>query len=237
MSKRAAIALIAAAFVCGGVLTAGMGHTFAAWSDFQVVHESVSAGTWGGPPPASCSQSGFNAADIYALPNKSLPDPKTLNMPDNNHHVLVTGQSDAYSVTLGGGNDVVILRDGHDTVTLGGGNDCVITGNGPQQITLGDGDNIVQVGDGPNTITVGNGNNTITGGNGGATVSLGGGDNNVTFGNGPDAIVIRVDGGHNTITVGTGPATITGSGHNVCQVPSNKISDDNLTGCDTVKPT
>jgi hypothetical protein len=236
MSKRTAALLLSGAFGFGALATAGVGHTFAAFSDFAVVHAEASAGTWG-PPAASCGTDGFAPENTYSLPDKSQPDPKVLDMPHNDHHVLVNGESDAKGVTLGDGNDVVIVKNGIHTISLGEGNSCVIAGNGPQQISLGNGDNIVSVGDGPTTITVGDGDNTITGGNGGASVSLGSGDNTVTFGNGPNDVVITVDGGHNNITIGTGNASITGSGHNICQVPKSQVSTDDLSGCDTVNPT
>lgn len=239
MTKKTFALVIGVSFVSGALLTAGSGHTFAAYSDYKdITGNTVAAGIWDTTSPASCATSGFSADNTYALPDKDLPDPKKLNQPSNDQHVLVTGKSDPYEVTLGNGNDVVILKDGPATIVLGNGSDCVITGNGPNSITLGDGDNIVHVGNGPqNSITVGNGDNTIVGGNGPATVSLGGGNNTVTFGNGPDSVNIRIDGGHNTITVGTGPVVITGSGHNVCNVPHNKVSSDDLTGCSTVTPT
>jgi predicted ribosomally synthesized peptide with SipW-like signal peptide len=236
MSRRRFAVFIATAFIGGVVLTAGVGHTFAAFSDFAVVQGEASAGTWG-PPSASCATDGFAPEDTYSLPDRTLPDPKVLNMPGNDRHVFVTGASSAKAVTLGDGNDVVVVENGIYAISLGHGNNCVIAGNGPQQITLGNGDNIVRVGDGPTTITVGDGDNVINGGNGGANVSLGGGNNTVTFGNGPDDVIIRVDGGHNDITVGNGDASITGSGQNVCHVPHSQIGSDDLSGCDTVSPT
>ena len=47
MTKRRFTASIATAFASGALLTAGVGHTFASFSDFQVVHAQASAGTWG----------------------------------------------------------------------------------------------------------------------------------------------------------------------------------------------
>lgn len=147
------------------------------------------------------------------------------------NNTIVTGGG-ADGVTVGSGNDTLVLGDGVNTITGLAGDKIIITGAGADTITLTSGNNQIDAGDGINTITATSGNNhistgaaadtiTVTSGNnaicadGGVnTITATGGDNQISTGD--DADTVTVTGGNNAIYAGNGVNTITAtSGNNI----------------------
>jgi Ca2+-binding RTX toxin-like protein len=150
MSARKALALIAAAFVSGSALTAGVGHTFAAWSDFQRVNDNtVVAGVWHPDPPASCGDLSNYDGVVYGTP----------------------GDDD-----INGGNhpQVIMGLGGNDTIHAGNGGDCVVGGDGDDKLYGDNAKDILVGGDGDDYLDGGNGKDDLDGGPGTADICIGG---------------------------------------------------------------
>jgi predicted ribosomally synthesized peptide with SipW-like signal peptide len=176
MSKRTAIAVVAASFVSGALLTAGVGHTFAAWSDYAVVHAEAKAGTWGPDIsiPAECAHMNFDKVVVLT----DGPDTYT---PDNGAlRELIFGL---------GGNDIIHGGNQDDCLVGGDGDDQLFGENGKDVLLGGNGnDNPVDGGNGKDELYGGPGDDTIDGSNGPDVIDGGSGDDSCNGGHAPDSI-------------------------------------------------
>lgn len=137
------------------------------------------------------------------------------------------------TISLGDGDNIVLLAAGPNVVTAGNGNNTII-GNtginainiGQDTITLGNGNNYVDGGAEDDVIVVGNGHNTIIGGTGNDTITAGSG-NNVIFGG--------VAGTFSTTTISA--AGDAADGDNIIDVRSGKNVIIGGLGNDIIKAT
>jgi predicted ribosomally synthesized peptide with SipW-like signal peptide len=177
MSKRAGVVVIAAAFVSGMLLTAGVGHTFASFSDYAVVHAEAKAGTWGPQTPTAPTECG-RTADKF-----------------DNVFVVPDGQT-TYTGTVH--DDLIFANDLGDTIDGGNGDDCIVGGAGDDDLSGGNGkdviiggpeDDVLHGDNGPDEgLYGGPGNDIIYGGNGPDVVDGGDGDDTCVLGHAPGAI-------------------------------------------------
>jgi len=153
-----------AAFAVGTALAVGSlgvgGVTYAAWSDFTVIHASASAGVWAPDPPAACGPiSDYKGGVIYGTPGDDVLDLST-----SNQRQIVMGY---------GGNDVIYGGNSGDCLVGGPGNDRITGGNGKDILLGEDGDDVLDGGNGKDVLDSGTGTDICVGGNGKDTISCG----------------------------------------------------------------
>jgi beta-glucanase (GH16 family) len=112
----------------------------------------------------------------------------------------------AYLVSGNAGNSTLTLGNGNQFVMLTGGGDTVTTGTGNQTISLAGNNNTITVGNGNNTITLAGTGNTVTdtGGSGTSTFNAGSGNDTVHVTGGTDNITINATGSGNLFDAGPG---------------------------------
>lgn len=177
MTKRGFAGVIATAFATGALLTAGVGHTFANWSDFAVVHAEAGAGTWGPstpPTPAECAGMTFDKV------------------------VILTDGPDTYTPANGALRELIFGLGGNDVIHGGNQDDCLVGGDGDDQLYGENGkdvllggngnDNPIDGGTGKDALYGGPGDDTIDGSNGSDTIDGGSGDDSCNGGSAPDTI-------------------------------------------------
>jgi Ca2+-binding RTX toxin-like protein len=118
---------------------------------------------------------------------------------DGTFVVVADGGGNSNSVSLGNGNDTVVLSGANDKIILGNGNDVLSGASGNASVTIGSGTDVVMLSGYGNTInaSASTGNDTIVSGAGSATITTGSGSagitlagyNNVVSGNGTNFIV------------------------------------------------
>lgn len=150
-----------ACFGVGALVTASVGHTYAAFSDYQVVRASASAGTWGPPTPTTPPECAGMTFDKV---------------------IVLTDGNDTWDATAHGDKTKSLLvfgLGGNDVITGGVKDDCLVGG---------DGDDTLSGGNGQDVLVGGTGNDTLTGNN--AKDKLFGGDDDDTLygGNAPDVL-------------------------------------------------
>jgi hypothetical protein len=140
-----------AAAVAVGALVVPMATTYAAWSDFAVVHATVRAGVWTTDPPAACGPISSYARVLYGTPGPDL---------------LVGGNQRQIIMGLGG-NDIIRGGNSGDCLVGGDGNDLLFGGNGKDVLLGGDGDDLLDGGNSKDTLDGGAGTTDVCiGGNG-----------------------------------------------------------------------
>jgi hypothetical protein len=170
--------LLSAPFATGALLSASVGHTFAAFSDFATVRSEASAGVWGPTGPVAPAECGRTTAQF-------------------DHVFLVPAGQTTYSGTVH--DDLIFANDLGDTIDGGNGKDCIVGGAGDdtlsggnaKDVVLGNGGNDTINGDnGPDTLLSGGpGDDTINGDNGPDQVDGGEGDDTCTGGRAPDQLI------------------------------------------------
>lgn len=164
MSRSRLALVVVGCFGIGAVITASVGHTFASFSDFQEIHVSASAGTWGPPPPPPVPQECSGMTFVQTI-------------------VLAPGQNSYTAPTTGPGgpNDagyLIFANDAGDTITGSQHSDCIVGGTGNDTISDG--------GDGKDVLIGGAGNDVLRGSNGKDILYGGDGDDSCSGGNAPD---------------------------------------------------
>jgi Ca2+-binding RTX toxin-like protein len=144
-SRRRAAALDVTGFISGGVVTAGTQYTFAAFSDFQVVHAEAQAGVWTPDPPAACGPIGRYDGVVYGTSGDDVID-------GGNHRQIIMGL---------GGNDVIHASNGGDCLVGGEGDDKLYGGNAPDILVGGDGNDYPDGGNGPDDTDGGAGDGDV----------------------------------------------------------------------------
>ena len=195
MRKRNLVAVGAIAFATGALATSGVGHTFAAFSDFQVVHAEARAGTWGPSAPAECA--GMEFEDIIEL--RPGDSPYTPPSPHGPHGYLIFGTADNDTITGSNKDDCIVGLDGNDTLFGRQGDDVLIGGTGGDTLngdqsrdTLygGEGDDLLNGDNGPDKgLFGGAGNDTINGGNGPDVVDGGDGEDTCNLNHAPGELL------------------------------------------------
>lgn len=138
-------------FSAGALVTASVGHTYASFSDFQVVHASASAGTWGPPTPAvptECQGMSFVATIV-------VPAGQTV------YHAPTTGPGGAHDKGY-----LIFANASGDTITGSQHDDCIVGGAGDDVISGGQGEDVLLGGAGDDTLNGQNGKDYIDGGPG-----------------------------------------------------------------------
>lgn len=172
MSKRGWALLGVACFGVGALVTASVGHTYAAYSDFQVVHVSVSAGTWNSTPatPSECAGMTFDKV-IILTSNDDVWDATAHG--DKTKSLLVFGLGGNDVITGGVKDDCLVGGDGNDTLNGGNGHDVLVGGTGNDTLTGnnakdklygGADDDTLYGGNAPDVLDGGGGNNVCYGG-------------------------------------------------------------------------
>jgi beta-glucanase (GH16 family) len=112
----------------------------------------------------------------------------------------------AYLVSGNAGNSTLTLGNGNQFVMLTGGGDTVTTGTGSQTISLAGNNNTVTIGTGNNTVTLTGTGNTVTdtGSSGTSTFNAGSGNDTVHVTGGTDNITINATGSGNLFDAGPG---------------------------------
>jgi S-layer protein len=114
--------------------------------------------------------------------------------------VVLAATTEANTLTLGNGANVVTgASAGNNVITGGSGADTFTTAT--------TGNNTINFGDGANAFTATTGNNTYTGGTGVDNVTVTSGNNTISTGTGND--VVSIGGGVNTVDVGSGTDSVT----------------------------
>ena len=129
-------------YVAGVVaLATSGGQTLAAFSDFQVVEASASAGVWAPDPPAECGNITDYDEVIYGTPGA---DPLT----GGNGKQIIMGLGGDDIIEGGNGKDCLVGGDGNDTLDGGNGQDILIGGPGDDVLLGENGPDVVLGGDG-----------------------------------------------------------------------------------------
>lgn len=164
MSRRGLVLLMGAGcFSLGALVTASVGHTYAAFSDFQVVGASVSAGTWPPTVPTACGSLKFpTAGHILYVPTGATtfdassykqggPHDEGYLIFANNLGDTITGSVHSDCIVGGAGDDVLIGGNGKDVLFGGAGNDTLEGSNAKDTLYGGDGDDTCSGGNAPDT--------------------------------------------------------------------------------------
>jgi hypothetical protein len=143
-----------AAAVVVGALVVPMATTYAAWSDFAVVHANVHAGVWTVDPPTACGPISSYARVVYGT---------------------------AGNDQLVGGNQrqIIMGLGGNDTLRGGNAGDCLVGGDGDDKLYGGNAKDVLLGGDGDDLLDGGNGKDTLDGGAGTVDTCFGGNGKNV----------------------------------------------------------
>lgn len=168
MSRNLAIVVISA-FASGALLTAGVGHTFAALSDYGDVPVHASAGTWGPPAaPAECRRSVDKFDNVFVVPAGQKTFSGTA------HDDLIFANDLGDTINGGNGDDCIVGGAGDDVLSGGNGKDILIGGPGNDRIEGdnapdialygGPGDDIIDGDNGPDIVDGGDGDDTCNGG-------------------------------------------------------------------------
>ncbi|HUB25755.1 MAG TPA: calcium-binding protein, partial [Tepidisphaeraceae bacterium] len=170
---------------------------------------------------------------------------------DGNADVIPLSSTNTVDLTMGGGNDSVMLGSGvppvsvsggagNDTIVGATGGDTIVGGQGADSISATSGNNILSGGAGPDTVVGGTGNDSLIGGMGADYLISGTGANTVGGGPGDDTIAttggsdqVLNGGAGNNIFIngeGTGATLNGGSGfsfgqHNPGDVMNNILED------------
>ena len=165
--------VISSSFVMGASLGAGAGRTYAAFSDFAVVHANATAGTWGPPlTPVECGRSADQFDNVFIVPAGQRTFAGTV------HDDLIFANNLGDTISGGNGDDCIVGGRGDDVLSGDNGKDVVIGGAGDDTIN---GDNAPDIG-----LYGGPGNDTINGDNGPDKVDGGDGDDTCNGGAAPD---------------------------------------------------
>ena len=164
------------AFGISAVTATGIGQTFAAWSDFDIVHAQVQAGTWGPPDaPIECERMSDKFDNVLVVPAGQTTFTGTV------HDDLIFANDLGDTISGGNGDDCIVGGAGDDTLSGDNGKDIVIGGGGNDTIN---GDNAPDLG-----LFGGPGNDTINGDNGPDKVDGGDGDDTCNGGAAPDHLI------------------------------------------------
>ena len=171
---------------------------------------------------------GFAGNDNILLAG-TLTLPAIISVGDGNDNILLDNGNN--TVTAGNGNDNFVLANGTNSITAGNGNDNVLLGNGANTVTLGNGNDNVVLGGGNNVVRAGKGNDFIQAGNGTNAITAGAvgstGNIQVQLGNGANDQVTLLGNGNDEVQVGNGAGdsvSISGNGNDEVQV-GNGLND------------
>lgn len=184
MSKRPCLVLVGiVSFGTGALVTATVGHTYAAFSDYQVVHASASAGTWGPPTPpsnpnepAQCVAAGMTFDAAHTIILKHTVNTYTAPAGATAGYLIVATKNGANDIHGSGLADCIWTKTGAANVHGEGGNDVIVAGDGFSLLAGDDGNDTIVAGSGAGLIFGGDGNDTLSAGQGLTGMDGGAGD-------------------------------------------------------------
>lgn len=171
MSKRWCAVILATALAGGAFVTAGVGHTFASWSDASVFHAEASAATWGPVAPPQCTGMTFDKVivltdsdDTWDAASHGLKTKSLLVFGLGGGDVITGGVMDDCLVG-GSGDDTLNGAEGKDVLVGDAGDDTLTSDNAKDQLFGGDDDDSLYGGNGKDLLDGGAGTNVCYGGN------------------------------------------------------------------------
>ena len=148
---------LAAAGALSLCLTATGGSTYAAFSDFAVVHASASAGVWAPDPPGECGDLTRYDSVLYGTPG----DDTLVGAKGGNQRQIIMGYGGNDTLIGGNGGDCLVGGDGDDQLYGGNAKDILIGGAGDDLLDGGNGKDNGNGGEGADVCDGGRGKNTI----------------------------------------------------------------------------
>lgn len=155
------VVTFAGALGAGAVIAAGVGHTYASYSDVQVIHGSVSAGTWGPSIPAECAAAGL----AFPTPGHVLYVPAGATTFDASSYKQGGPHDEGYLIFANDLGDTITGSVHSDCIVGGAGNDVIDGGNGQDVLIGGAGDDVLRGHNGKDRLYGGSGDDACSGGN------------------------------------------------------------------------